>query len=467
MDDGTDRRFEIAAHAASLGVWDWDLTTNRFHYSDRAKEICGFAADRQVSLEDVRGVTHPDDYPWTSAQAALAVDPQVKSAEPYRYRVIRADTNECRWVVAHGEAVFETHDGSEQAVRYIGTLQDITAQHDAEQALVESEARLRLAVEAGRAAVWEIDLDRQVVTPSPELNALFGFAPDAEPSIEEFQALYADGEVRRLQEEGAAAQERGESQIQTSLHIVWADGSNRWLLLRARLAPPTEKIEHRVIGVLIDITAQKAAEERAELVAGEMQHRVKNLLTVVQSLASQSFRKHENEASQAFIARLNALARVTQNVLGGEGKSTLMRQLVEQAIEPYLTDENSIYVGGPQVALSSEAATALALGLHELCTNAVKHGSLSVPDGEVSLTWHIQDEGLHVLWVETGGPPVVEPAHTGFGTRVLTRGLGNGASLRFDPRGLRATFKLAPEAWRSIAGQDQLSIEAGAEFADS
>lgn len=459
MRDGTDRRFEIAAHAASLGVWDWDLTTNRFHYSDRAKEICGFAPDQQISLEDVRGVTHPDDFPWTSAQAARAVDPQVKSAEPYRYRVIRADTKECRWVLAHGEPMFETHDGNEQAVRYIGTLQDITAQHDAEQALIESEARLRLAVEAGRAAVWEIDLDRHVVTPSPELNALFGFPPDAAPSIEEFQALYADGEVRRLEEEGAAAQERGESQVQTSLRIIWPDGSNRWLLLRARLAPPTEKIESRVIGVLIDITAQKAAEERAELVAGEMQHRVKNLLTVVQSLALQSFRKHENEASKAFIDRLNALARVTQNVLGGEGTSTHMRQLVDQAIEPYLTDDNSIHVSGPSVSVSSEAATALALGLHELCTNAVKYGSLSVPGGEVSLTWNIHDEALQVFWVERGGPPVTEPAHTGFGTRVLTRGLGSGASLKFDPEGLRASFELAPGAWRIILRGQALQLD--------
>ena len=441
-----DRRFEIAAHAASLGVWDWDLRTNSFFYSTRAKEICGFSPDQDLSFQQVSAVTHPDDLPWTSAQAQRAIDPNIQSREPYRYRIRRADTGEVRWVLAHGEAIFAAEGSSRRAVRYIGTLQDITVQHDAEQALIESEARLRLAVETGRAAVWEIDLDRNALTPSPELNTLFGFPVDARPSIAEFEARYAAGESDRLRQESAELQARGETEIQTPLNIIAVDGVERSLLLRARVAPPTDAIQHRVIGVLIDITSQRRAEQRAELIAGEMQHRVKNLLAIVQSLATQSFKNRHDDASKAFIGRLQALAVATQNMKGDGRRAGALREIIEQAVGPYRSEDNAIVMSGDDAQVSSKTATALALGLHELCTNAVKYGSLSVPGGKIELKWMIERETLKLSWVERGGPLVAPPSQIGFGTQVLTRGLfGESVQLVFEPAGVEGRFSIPLE----------------------
>lgn len=262
-------RFEIAAHAASLGVWHWELQTGVFHYSDRAKEICGFDPSQEVTLEDLRAITHPDDFQWTAALATRSFDPADRAQEPYRYRILRADSGELRWVLAHGKAIFSSEEPNATALHYIGTIQDITQQRNAEQALIESEARLRYAIEAGKMAVWEIDLDRNTITPSPKLNQLCGFPADASPSLEELRSRYAPGEAERIDKESAELVARGETQIQTTIKQIWPDGTQKWLELRATTAPPNDLIANRVIGVLIDITAQKVAEERALVIAGE------------------------------------------------------------------------------------------------------------------------------------------------------------------------------------------------------
>ena len=440
-------RFEIAAHAVSLGVWHWDLQTGVFYYSERAKQICGFEAGGEVTFEHVRSVTHPDDYPWTTALAARSFDPADRAEEPYRYRIFRADTGELRWVIAHGKAIFSGEGPTATALHYIGTIQDITQQRNAEQALVESEARLRYAIEAGKMAVWEIDLDRNTITPSPELNELCGFPPDASPSLEEFRSRYAPGEESRIDRESAEIRARGETQIQTTFKQLWPDGTEKWLLLRASVAPPSDTIARRVIGVLIDITAQKLAEERAALIAGEMQHRVKNALSVVQTLALQTFRADADivKSRDAFLGRLQALAAATHYITtDGWGESGI-HQLIDAVTRPYRSAiADPFAISGPDIHLGRKAATALALALHELSTNALKYGALSVPGGRVLIEWTVDNELLELSWHEVGGPQVVTPSAKGFGTTMLRRGLlePGAVELSFDPDGVRCQLRV-------------------------
>ena len=419
-------RFEIAAHAASLGVWDWDLTTGKFYYSERAKEICGFDPSKDVTYEQIVSVTHPDDLPWTSALGARSIDPQVRARDPYRYRIVRADTGAVRWVLAHGEAVFDETTSPATALRYVGTLQDITQQHEAEQALIESESRLRYAIEAGNMAVWEIDLDRNTITPSPQLNRLCGFPVDATPTLEDLRGRYAPGEEERIERERSELVARGETQIQTTFKQLWPDGSEHWLLLRASAAPPSETIARRAVGVLVDITAQKLAEQNAAMIAREMQHRVKNALTVVQTLAAHSFRGNTDveEVRRSFMGRLGALAAATQSVTSDGWSDSDLHQLIEQIVKPYRGAERDPFLlQGPAVHLPRKGATAVALGLHELCTNAIKYGALSVPDGRVKIDWSMRDEMLLLTWTELDGPVVGYPPAKGFGTALLQRGL--------------------------------------------
>lgn len=439
-----ERRFEVAAHAASLGVWDWDLVTNTIFYSPRAKEICGFHPGSPVTYEQIVAVTHPEDLPHTQAIAARALDPAVRAHEPYRYRIVRAHTGETRWVFAHGHAIFDLDANPNRAVRYIGTLQDITEQKLAEDGLADSEARLRLAVEAGKLAVWELDLDANQITPSPELNLLCGFPADATPSLAEFRSRYAPGEAERIDREGEAIRARGETSIQSEFKQQWPDGTVKWLLLRAQVAPPSDRVKNRVIGILIDITDRKLAEERSQLIAREMQHRVKNTLAVVRSLAEQSFRgKADTETVRiALLGRLRAFEAATQFAIRSRDEDEDLMDLINAIVEPYRQpDVDPFVIEGPYQQIDGRPATAMALAVHELCTNAVKYGALSVAGGRVSITWQFTDGQLRLTWKEMGGPPVTAPNVRGFGATLLGRSLFAGPDdtvvHAFEPDGVR------------------------------
>jgi PAS domain S-box-containing protein len=132
-------RLELATKAAALGIWDWEIATGRMTYSPLAKAICGFAPDLEVTYEDAKHVTHPDDYPRTSAMAQRALDPAIREVQSYEYRILRPDGS-VRWVMANGEAVFAEIDGVVQATRYVGTIRDVTERKQAEQALHEQAA---------------------------------------------------------------------------------------------------------------------------------------------------------------------------------------------------------------------------------------------------------------------------------------------------------------------------------------
>jgi PAS domain S-box-containing protein len=441
-DLAAERRFEIAANAASLGVWHWDLGTDRFYYSPRAREICGFSADEPLTLAQITATTHPDDLSWTHPLAERAIDPNIRENAVYRYRIVRADTGEVRWVLAHGEASFEEHDGSVRATSYIGTLQDITEQKRSEDALVESEARLRLAIEAGNMAVWELDPVARTITQSPQLNLIYGFPAEAPLTIDDLRSRYAPGEEERLEREGAEARARGETQIQTEFKQIWPDGTIKWLLLRAQLAPTARPGAERVIGVLLDITDRKLAEERMSLVVREMQHRVKNSLAVVQTLATQSFRAdyEPSEALSSFLGRVRALAAATSSMTDNSWEDTSLVALADHIVAPYRGQSDPISLLGPDVPLPRKLASAIAMALHELCTNAVKYGALSVDFGRVEVDWQVTGTTLFLTWREIGGPTVEPPTRKGFGTRLLKGGLLTGEDgnieLDFLPGGL-------------------------------
>ena len=257
---GSEARLELATRAAQLGIWDWNLLDDTFVYSHRAREICGLPLDAEpLRLEQVQSRTHPEDVPRTHAMLLRALDPAIRERVSYEYRVVDGNGRP-RWVLAHGEAVFATVDGCERAVRYIGTLQDITDQRQLREALESSQARLHLAIDAGRMAVWEADLRNDTLVGSPELNRLLGFAEDATPTVDEVCAGYPPGERERLRLLSREAATRGERFFETELRYTRPSGEPRWLLLRAEIrledAEPAQ-----AVGVLMDITDRRGVEE--------------------------------------------------------------------------------------------------------------------------------------------------------------------------------------------------------------
>ena len=210
----------------------------------------------------------------------------------------------------------------------------------------------------------------------------------------------------------------------------------------------------RIVGaskVARDITERRRAERERELRFGELRHRVKNLLALVQALARRTATEGRSGAQyrDAFLGRLDALAVAHELAFAAEGGADLAT-LVGRTLEPYAGECGAAAVtvaAGPAVTLPATKVQALALVLHELATNAVKHGAWSTPEGRVRVGWRVEEaaDGVHRLrlrWQERGGPRVAPPAARGFGTRLVEHAvageLGGPAELVFAPEGLEA-----------------------------
>jgi PAS domain S-box-containing protein len=174
-----------------------------------------------------------------------------------------------------------------------------------------------------------------------------------------------------------------------------------------------------------DITERKEAEERQQLLVNELNHRVKNSLATVQAIAAQTLNGVDGDVRERFTARLMALARANDLLVAKTWEGAGLREIAEQVASPHAGEERFI-IDGPELHLSPRSATAVALALHELATNAAKYGALSSPDGQVELRWTIDGKGaFELVWRETGGPPITPPERTGFGTRLIQKGLSN------------------------------------------
>jgi two-component sensor histidine kinase len=171
--------------------------------------------------------------------------------------------------------------------------------------------------------------------------------------------------------------------------------------------------------------------ERRALLTAELQHRTKNLLSVIQAIASASL--SESPGREAFFDRLHALAKAQDLIIGGSARGALMRDVVKIGLESFGT---RVFVDGPEVVLNSSTAQGFALIMHELATNAAKHGSLKAEAGTVSIHWSVDTSAaeptLVFKWQERGGPPVNTPKRKGFGTVLLERAVATAGPPQFD-----------------------------------
>jgi two-component sensor histidine kinase len=305
---------------------------------------------------------------------------------------------------------------------------------------------LRIAIATGQLAVWEFRRGHGVVS-NPDLNRLLGFPADATPSLHAIEAKMP-GEMDRLRDAAFAAMELGGRTFELEIGCNRSPADHRWLLCRADISFDHEGQAAGALGVLIDITERKRAEERVRLLAREVDHRANNLLTVIEGIVALA---HETDAAalkEAIIGRIEALAIAHRLMAATRWRSANLRKLAEQELAAYrLASPGRIAVDGPEIALAPEQAQSLAMVFHELATNAVKYGALSTPEGRIELSWGICDQNrLGVLWRELGGPPVTPPTRRGFGTTLITRALsetlGARAEIDWRPEGLVCAIDL-------------------------
>ena len=193
-----------------------------------------------------------------------------------------------------------------------------------------------------------------------------------------------------------------------------------------------------ILSISRDITALKAFEDEQILLRSELAHRIKNILAMVQAVASQTLKDDADMAvaKPIFLSRLTALSRGHDILINAQHNSTQLRELAAAVVEEQAAGR--VLVDGPEIKLSAKCALALALAFHELTTNAVKYGALSNHTGIVALSWKIGSEWtqptLDLSWVESGGPEVAPPSQRGFGSRMIERALSSyvGGNSRID-----------------------------------
>ena len=234
------------------------------------------------------------------------------------------------------------------------------------------------------------------------------------------------------------------SSFELEHRVLRVDGTPGWTFSRAIpiLNERSEIVEW--FGTATDITERKKQEEHQKLLLNELNHRVKNTLATVQSLAMQTLRgpRTLSEARAALEARLMALSKTHDILTQEQWERAGLREIVSEALAAYTgrAGEQRIWTDGPTIHLEPKAALAVSMALHELATNAAKYGALSSESGRVKVSWERGDMGFRLRWEESGGPPVTVPKKQGFGSRLIGQGLpidlGGKVALDFRPQGV-------------------------------
>ena len=432
--EATEADLRIAVEAAGLGRWDHNPQTGERYWDKRCREIYGLPETAiENPLDTFERLVHPDDLPSLMEAIRAAMDPAGDNTINREYRIHRQDDGALRWIETFGRAFF--HDG--QCTRFVGVISDVTERKlaAADQAL--REATMTLALAAGNVSTWDYDVGLRKLSWSERGYAMFGVNRTSSVGLEDFYAAIhpEDREATRralLRSMDPVARADIDVEYRT---IGRDDGVERWLAAKGRGFFDEAGRPTRVVGATVDITERKKAELHLRLLVNELNHRVKNSLATIQAIAAQTFHAARSlpQAQEAFSARIVALAEahdlLTRENWEGADLTDLLARLEVLHGGPLHGEVGRFVFAGPPVRLSPRMALSLSMALHELATNAVKYGALSVPTGQVRIAWSVVPGPVHprltLTWTESGGPPVSPPTRRGFGSRLIERGLAS------------------------------------------
>jgi PAS domain S-box-containing protein len=324
------------------------------------------------------------------------------------------------------------------------------ARRAAEQELRESEQRFRQMCEHAPVMIWMSDNQGKCLHLNKLLREFWGVSENAIATFDWSTTIHPEDVGRVGAAMTRAMTERGN--VNLSGRYRRADGSYRVLQTDAR--PRLTDGQFRgMIGVNVDITereeadaARRHAEARRELLVAELNHRVKNTLSVVQAISNQTFRGTDQEARTAFEGRLMALARSHDLLTKSDWRSVSLQQVAAMSVQD--AEEARASVDGPAILLPPAQAVAVGMILHELFTNALKYGALSNDGGRVAVRWmpdRKAPDAIQISWQEDGGPLVSMPLRRGFGSilveRMVRSELEGDVEMDFRPQGLACRIK--------------------------
>jgi PAS domain S-box-containing protein len=352
---------------------------------------------------------------------------------------------------ASGEMMPLTDDRNEP-IGFLKILRDRTTQHRIQADLEDSEARTRLALEAGELGAWQSTPELQEMTWDARTRELLGHHPDEPLDYEKsfLERVHPDDRAHVVDINAKALGPGGDGAIDMQYRTISAvDGKERWIHAKGALVPGRGDVPEKFVGTVRDISAEKEAERHRQLLTGELEHRIKNTLAVVQSIVSQSLRNvaTPEEARDAIGERLRTLSHAHDVLTRSSWQAAPLTTIIDGATRLLGTQSHRLLVKGPELQLSAKAALAFSMSLHELATNAVKYGALSNDVGHIELTWSVDPDDAAIMvfrWQEYGGPPVNPPQRTGFGTRLmsgLSRDMGGVSAFDYTPAGAVWTLR--------------------------
>ena len=423
-------------------------TEERYQFANQSYSRWFGMDPKRLSGQKVKNATTEDTYSKIGPYIRRALQGQRVSYETYLPDVAGPP----RHILA--EYVPQIADNGD-VLGFFAFVNDISEHKAHEEALKRSEAQFRTLFEHLPVGVAMISPQGRILLENDVLTRLLPPAASVDGAANIPASIFdracvahlADGEPLTADQHPLAEALRGRVSKDVEFKCHHPNGRQRWVRMRG--VPIRGHARDEVVGALVvvdDIHNEKLADERRNLLINELNHRVKNTLAGVQSIATQTFRGNNftPAALEAFEERLLALSKVHNQLTYESWEGADLRRLAIDVMEPHNPGADRLHIAGPEVRLKPQAALALAMALHELATNAVKYGALSAPGGRLSLTWKTDgpatDRRLRIAWIESGGPRVTPPTSKGFGTRLIERSLAfeldSTSCIRFEPDGV-------------------------------
>lgn len=431
----SERRFRGTFDNAAVGVCHVSLTGRWLEVTDRMCEIVGYPRT-ELLAKTFQDITHPDDLP-TDLQLIKKILTGKLRTYSLDKRYIRKNGSQV-WV---GITVSLQHDEAGAPEYFIAIVRDISSRIAAQQELEDRLREIEALYDNAPVGLTVLDRDRRFVRINRALAEMNGIAPQshvgrvawdllpsfktaAEPVIAE---VFATGKTIEIELSGETPAEPGQKRY-------WMEKFY-----------PLKVGDGRITGVGItveEITARKRYEEHIRFVMRELSHRSKNLLALVQAMASQTGRSAQNmdEFRERFGQRLRGLAASHDLLVSQNWQGVPVEELVRRQLAPFVdVTSERVVLSGPAVTLKAETAQTLGLALHELGTNAVKHGALKDPNGRIDVSWSTGtgstgEPVFKMDWVERAGRPIEPPTRQGFGNSVLERMLESSLAGRVEMR---------------------------------
>jgi PAS domain S-box-containing protein len=417
--------FRAMFDLSSVGKIEVEPEGTRFLRANAAMcRLLGYSEEELLS-RTVLDVTHPDDrhHSRELGERLVAGESDVFEVEK---RYVRKDGK----VVWARTTVNVIRDGSGRPLRNTAVIQDINARKQAEQDLQASKDRMQFALNAAQLGWWQYDPLRRVASGDARCQQILNFATHEFPIEQIMTRVHPDDSERFRAAMKASLDPVNPGRVAVEFRLRPGGGEIRWV--KAHGIAVFEGAGHQrravsVVGTVADITERKEREEerrerekKVQLLMREVNHRSKNILSVVYAIARQTAAKNPEDFIERFSERIQALSANQDLLVRNEWNGVEIEDLVRTQLAPFGDLIGSrIAVHGPKLGLKAASAQAIGLALHELATNAGKYGALSTHKGRVDICWRTDGETLAMSWSECDGPPVSMPNQRGFGTIVI------------------------------------------------